>query len=380
MVTEKKGFLVLESGEAFPGHWLGENSVEERAGEVVFNTSHAGYEEIATDPSYFSQIMVTTASMQGNYGVSDEFWESKKMWISGFVCLEMQNTDRDATWVKKLQANGVPTLSHVDTRAVVLRLRSQGAVWGAVVQACDEKQAKEKAMTLISQSKDIPSDWCQQVCTDKVFTEKGQEAQGPRVAVIDFGSKTNILRELRQRCSEIAVFPSTTPSSEIKNWKPDGVMLSNGPGDPESVEVAPQTVKDLLGVQPVFGICMGHQILSRALGAKTYKLKFGHRGGNHPVKNNLTGEICMTSQNHGYAVDEKTLPENVKVSHINLNDNTVSGIVCEEHKCLGVQFHPESHPGPRDSASFFDDFILSIKEGKVCSRKINALKVEGEMN
>ena len=189
---------------------------------------------------------------------------------------------------------------------------------------------------------------------------KGAVANGPRVALLDFGCKENTFVELLKKCSEVAVFNSRTPERMIRDWNPNGLFLSNGPGDPAAVQEATETVRSLLGWKPLFGICMGHQILSRALGASTYRLKFGHRGGNHPVRDDLTQQIYVTSQNHGYAVDDRTLPSDARVTHVNLNDNTVEGIECKAKKCASVQFHPESHPGPRDARLLFDYFLSSL--------------------
>ncbi|MGE0762507.1 MAG: glutamine-hydrolyzing carbamoyl-phosphate synthase small subunit [Bdellovibrionales bacterium] len=348
------GFLVLESGEIFQGIWRGGL---EHAGEVVFNTSHGGYEEIATDPSYFRQIMVMTAPMQGNYGADRQVWESRQIWIEGFVCLELQNSARDSSWMKALAQSGVPILTDLDTRALVLRLRDQGTPWGALVQADNESVAKKKAQDLIRQSKDIDSDWVYLVSRKKVEDLPGKNSKGPKVAVLDFGCKENTLRELVKRCREVRIFPSRVTPDEVKAWQPDGIMLSNGPGDPQEVQKAVETVQALLGWRFIFGICMGHQLLALALGAKTYKLKFGHRGGNHPIKDDLLNRIYMTSQNHGYAVDRQSLPSGVRVTHTNLNDNTVSGIAAPDKRCFGVQFHPESHPGPHDAVNLFDYFV-----------------------
>jgi carbamoyl-phosphate synthase small subunit len=352
------GFLVLESGEVFPGLWRGGAP---SAGEVVFNTSHSGYEEMATDPSYMSQILVLTAPMQGNYGESDECWESDRVWIHGFVCLELQNTRREASWRDKLDRYKVPILTDVDTRSLVLRLRSQGVAWGALVPASGAEEARAKAAELIRDKKILENDWVYLATTKVKLDVKGFADRGPRVALLDLGSKRNILRELRARCSEVRVFPSRSSAEEILDWKPDGILLSNGPGDPSQVEGAAETVRALLGKKFIFGICMGHQILGLALGGKTYKLKFGHRGSNHPVQDLILDRIYMTSQNHGYAVEESTLPEGVKVTHTNLNDGTVSGIYWPEKKCLSVQFHPESHPGPHEASELFDYFIRQIQ-------------------
>jgi carbamoyl-phosphate synthase small subunit len=352
-----KGFLVLESGEAYEGVWHGGTP---RAGEVVFNTSHSGYEEIATDPSYFSQIMVMTAPMQGNYGVSRTFWESRQMWIEGFVSLEIQKSSRDSGWRDQLIGQGIPILTDLDTRRIVLRLRDLGTPWGALVPAETPAQAKSLAADLIRMKKDMDPDWVQLVTRTEPEFRKGLKASGPRVAVMDYGCKENTLRELQASCSELAVFPSRTPERVIRDWAPSGIMLSNGPGDPAAVREATETVKALLGWKPIFGICMGNQILAQALGAKTFKLKFGHRGGNHPVRDMLIEEIYMTSQNHGYAVDGDSLPSDVRISHVNLNDNTVEGIECKAKKCYSVQYHPESHPGPRDARKLFDYFLNGL--------------------
>ncbi len=351
------GYLVLETGELYSGLWHGGES---RAGEVVFNTSHSGYEEIATDPSYFSQIVVMTAPMQGNYGVDREVWESRRFWIEGFICLQVQDSPRDQTWKQRLIENKIPLLTEIDTRALVLRLRNGGTPWGALVQAKTETEAREKAQSLINEKKTLEKDWVYLVSRKEKERRRGNELTGPRVAVLDFGSKENILRELQGRCSEITLFPSRTSSQEILAGKPDGVLLTNGPGDPADVQVAIQTVRELIGHVPVFGICMGHQILALALGAKTYKLKFGHRGSNHPIRDELLRQIYVTSQNHGYAVEKSSLPPDVQVTQTNLNDGTVAGFYSEKRKCLGIQYHPESCPGPHEASGLFDFFARKM--------------------
>jgi carbamoyl-phosphate synthase small subunit len=360
-VKVTKGFLVLESGETFSGLWQGQQGCADRAGEVVFNTSHSGYEEMATDPSYFSQILVLTAPMQGNYGENDAFWESERIWIDGFVCLEMQDSWRERSWRQKLGRYGVPILSDVDTRALTLKLRESGTPWGALVQAENKEQALEKARPLIAEKKKIEKDWAYLVSRKKPETIKGDDPAGPKIAILDFGCKTNTIRELKKRSSEVTLFPSRTTAEEIKKYNPGGIMLSNGPGDPGDVQVADKTVRDLLGWRFIFGICMGHQILGRALGGETYKLKFGHRGANHPIKDTVLNRIYMSSQNHGYAVKQETLPKTVQVTHVNLNDMTVAGIYDPTLKALSVQFHPESHPGPHEASELFDFFIRQTK-------------------
>lgn len=355
------GYLVLETGEVYTGLWHGGKS---RAGEVVFNTSHSGYEEIATDPSYFSQIVVMTAPMQGNYGVDKNFWESKQLWIEGFICLQLQKSYREKSWLSRLLETEIPCLSEVDTRAITLRLREGGTPWGAVVKAESPKAAMEIAQKLIAEKKKQPRDWVHLASRKQVEKQKGENPQGPHIAVLDFGSKENILRELRSRSSQLTIFPSRSSVQEILSSQADGILLTNGPGDPSAVEVAAQTVQGLLGKKPVYGICMGHQILGLALGAETYKMKFGHRGANHPIRDELLGKVYMTSQNHGYAVKRETLPADVSVTQVNLNDQTVAGIYSKERNCLGIQYHPESHPGPHEATELFDFFINTMIRGQ----------------
>lgn len=360
-------YLVLEDGKVFSGEALAAQSeFPEMAGEVVFNTTHSGYEEIATDPSYMNQIIVMTAPMQGNYGIDDQVWESKKIWIKGFVCLQMQFSKGNSAWAQRLMDHKVPILTEVDTRKLVIELRQQGTPWGALVQAANESQANERAQTLIAKAKQVDSDWVWEASRKEAQEIIGDNLNGPRVAVLDFGAKENILRELKSRCSHLKVFPSRADAKTIEAYNPDGIMLTNGPGDPAEVKNAPETIRHFLNKLPVFGICMGHQVLSIALGAKTYKLKFGHRGANHPIQDRILDSIYMSSQNHGYAVDMKTLPEHVLVTHVNLNDQTVAGFFSEKQNCLGIQYHPESHPGPHDAVKLFDFFVNKMiqKKGK----------------
>ena len=348
------GFLILETGEIFSGRHLGGG---EKAGEVVFNTAHSGYEEVATDPSYFSQIVVMTAPHQGNYGEDDRVWQSQRFWISGVVCLQMQNTLNDSSWRKKLNRHSVPVLDQVDTRRLTLKLRDQGVVYGAIVSAEDETEAKERAESLIQECKSKEKDWPYLISESKAYDLPGESSDGPKIAVLDFGCKKNILLNLQKRCRAVRVFPPRSSVSEIEEYRPDGILLSNGPGDPSSVQTAVDTVKDLMGRYFIFGICMGCQILALALGGQTRKLKFGHRGVNHPVKDLLHDRIYMTSQNHGYVVVEGSLPEDIQITHINLNDQTVQGFFSQKRKILAVQFHPEHYPGPEDSHFLFDRFI-----------------------
>ena len=368
IAPQSVGALVLADGKIFRGLWHDDQSkplekAKETAGEVVFNTSHSGYEEIATDPSYYSQIMVTTASMQGNYGIDRKTWESDQIFIRGFICLEVQDTPREHSWKKLLLKNNVPLLSEVDTRNLVLTLREGGTTFGALLKVQPgetDNQLKIRANKLIDECKKQDSDWAYAVSKKTPLDVEGEKKDGPRIALLDYGTKNNIVRELQKRCSLIRIFPSRTSAKEIRDWNPHGIMLSNGPGDPADIQKTVETVKDLIGWRFIFGICMGHQILSLALGAKTFKLKYGHRGGNHPIEDRLLGQIYMTSQNHGYGVDPATLPSGVTVSHINLNDQTVSGIYDKKRLALGIQFHPESCPGPHDSRGLFDFFVRQI--------------------
>ncbi len=361
-----KVFLVLENGDYFEGSQVStQNSFPDKAGEVVFNTSHSGYEEIATDPSYFSQIVVMTAPMQGNYGVDPQVWESDRLWIQGFICVQMQNTERENSWLRLLIQHQIPIITEVDTRRLVMTLRSLGTPWGAMVTAENVSEAQQKALQLIAKQKNQESDWVYLCSRQKIQDRVGLKSKGPRVAVLDFGAKENILRELQKRCSAVRIFPARTEASVIRDWQPDSLMLTNGPGDPSLVKQAVQTVQSFLGNKPIFGICMGHQILSLALGAQTYKLKFGHRGANHPIQDDILKQIYMSSQNHGYAVRAETLPTDVVVTHRNLNDQTVAGFYSKKRNCLGIQYHPESHPGPHEAVRLFDFFISEMHHIKM---------------
>ena len=352
------GALILETGEVFKGLLSGDFT---QAGEVVFNTSHTGYEEIATDPSYYNQILVMTAPLQGNYGADLKFWQSEKIWIKAFICLEMQNSLRDQQWQKTLTEHKVPILSGVDTRKLVIHLRRKGVIWGLVAPLSQQISVKQ----IIKQEKEKPKDWTQFVSVSEPKEFKGKKRSGLRIALIDFGYKKNILDELLKRAGDVCLFPSNSPSKFIKDWKPSALVLSNGPGDPKDVVEGTKLVKKLVGFKPIFGICMGHQVLSQALGGETYKLKFGHRGSNHPIQDKLLNRVYISAQNHGYVVNPKTLPKEVLVSHVNLNDHTTAGIFSKKHKCLSVQFHPENKPGPTEAVTLFDYFIKNlVKKGR----------------
>lgn len=352
-----KGYLVLESGETYPGEWHGGR---ERIGEVVFNTSHSGYEEIATDPSYLKQIVVMTAPMQGNYGVADQVWESRRVWIEGFISVEVQNSKGESSWKKRLLSHDVPLLTGVDTRSLVLRLRSGGTPWGALVKADSAEAAVSKAKALLSDRKEMDADWVWAASRKEREERSGLAIKGPHIAVLDFGSKENILRETMKRASKLTIFPSRATPEEILSVKPQGLLLTNGPGDPSAVKVAAETIRSLIGKLPIFGICMGHQVLALALGGTTYKMKFGHRGSNHPIRDEVLNRIYMTSQNHGYAVKAESLPKDIQITHRNLNDQTVAGFYSKERFLLGIQYHPEACPGPHDSQDLFQFFIDEV--------------------
>lgn len=356
-----KGYLILENGQTWSGQWHG-NEQKQAIGEVVFNTSMLGYQEILTDPSYYQQIVVMTAPEQGNYGVAEAEMESERIWAQGFVCVNMNSAIQEGRGQLSSELNQyhVPALSQINTRQLTLHLREKGTPWGALVSEPDFlKLGQEKILKLIADHKNsIDSDWVYHVSQAAKSVHQGKGNKG-RVALLDYGYKKSILNQLLERFQEVAVYNSRTPATEILKWAPNGIVLSNGPGDPGEVQKAVGEIKSLLGKVPLFGICMGHQLLALAMGAKTYKLKFGHRGGNHPVQNFETGEIYMTSQNHGYAVSSD-LPADVVQSQINLYDKTLEGIESKKWKAWGVQYHPEAGPGPHDSRVLFNHFSSKI--------------------
>ncbi len=388
-----KGYLVLEDGTVFQGETFG--APGQSPGEVVFNTGMTGYQEVLTDPSYCGQIVTMTYPLIGNYGVNPEDFESRRPYVRGFVikelCHDPSHWQANAGVDAFLSQYGVVGLHGVDTRALTKHLRVQGVMRGLLVPAdasspAEAQQDLGAAGGLVAMA-GVPrvtvpaavSQWLQdqvavartfiiestvpQVTTPSPYTLAGANGGGKRVVVIDYGAKQNILRHLASMGCDLTVVPADTPVQGILELQPAGVMLSNGPGDPKEVPASIQTVRDLLQTDvPVFGICLGHQILGLALGADTYKLKFGHRGANHPVKDYITGKVYITSQNHGYAIDENTLPADVEVTHRNLNDQTVEGLVHKQRPVFSVQYHPEAAPGPEESRYLFDRFIQSLKQ------------------
>ena len=351
--------LLLNDGKKFEGKQLGH--LGETIGEVCFNTGMTGYQEILTDPSYCSQIVTMTSPHIGNYGINKEDVESNKIQVSGFVIKEESivpsNWRSTRSLDEYLKKNKIVGIQDIDTRSLTRHIRDQGAMNG-IISSVDND-----LVNLSNKLKKAPSmnglDLAKTVSTKKVY--KWSQTGKFKVAAIDYGIKHNILNILKDNNCEVTVFPAQTSAKEILDFNPDGIFLSNGPGDPSAVTYGIEMVKSLLGSKPIFGICLGHQILSLALGAKTFKLKFGHRGINHPVKNLETKVVEITSQNHGFAVDLNSLPENVVATHINLNDNTNEGIECKEFKAFSVQHHPESSPGPHDSRYLFDKFIKLMK-------------------
>ena len=353
-----KGKLILEDGSVFSGELL--NNIK-ATGEVVFNTSMTGYQESLTDPSYCRQILTLTYPMVGNYGIADIFMQSRKSFVNGFVigelCEEGSNWHYETSLADFLTKQGVPCLYNVDTRAVTRKIRSAGTMKGIIV-ADDAAKTEMDELFAVPIKKDV----VMEVTTPETYTMEADKADAPLVVAMDFGVKQNILKSLHELGCQIKVVPADTKAEDVLAMNPDGIFLSNGPGDPADVPEIVEEIKKLLGKKPIFGICLGHQLLARALGAKTYKLKFGHRGSNQPVKNLLTGRVQISSQNHGFAVDEESLKDlPLEVTHINVNDGTVEGIRHTEMPIFSVQYHPEASPGPDDNMYLFDEFWTMLK-------------------
>ncbi len=362
----KKCKILFENGQILEGHSLGKIGLT--GGEVCFNTGMTGYQEILTDPSYSGQIINMTYPHIGNYGVNDEDVESSRVQCAGFIVKQACDFPSNFRSVSSLDSylneNEVVGIQDVDTRMITRLIRDEGAM-NAVI-CSDETQLPNLKNYLDELPNMNGLDLAKDVTCSEAYTFcKSTDSNGYKIAAIDFGIKLNILRILKDFGCEIKVFPADTTSDEILEYNPDGLFLSNGPGDPEACTYAIQTVKELLGVKPIFGICLGHQILALAIGAKTFKLKFGHRGCNHPVKNLQTNIIEITSQNHGFAVSDKGLPKDATITHTNLNDGTIEGIECADLKAFSVQHHPESSPGPHDSRYLFHNFIKLMETEKI---------------
>jgi carbamoyl-phosphate synthase small subunit len=370
----KNGLLALEDGRIFEGIGWGAEGVS--TGELVFNTSMTGYQEILTDPSYYKQIVTMTVPHIGNTGINLEDSESHRIWLSGFIVRAISpyvsNWRNTGDLNAYLKAHDVIGLSDVDTRSLVRHIREKGAMRAAIAHG----EAAHDAETLIELARSAPDmsganlvddvttpepyNWSES--SDKQwYTGDHKNSDGQLVVAYDLGIKHNILRMLTDRGFRVTVVPAQTSAEEVLSLNPSGVFLSNGPGDPAAVDYAIENIRNLLGKVPIFGICLGHQILGLALGGNTEKMRFGHRGGNQPVKNLLTGAVEISSHNHGFAVTDDSDLGDAEITHVNLNDNTVEGLRHQGYGAFSVQYHPESSPGPHDSLYLFDEFVERIK-------------------
>lgn len=357
MSAQRTAILVLEDGRTFKGASFGADG--ETFGEMVFNTSMSGYQEILTDPSYAGQIVCMTYPLIGNYGVNPEDVESRQPWAAGFVVKEASrirsNWRSTQSLDEYLKENGIVGIEGIDTRALVRHIRDKGAMRAAVSTQASAEELLEKVLA----SPDMKNrELASEVTVSEAFDYPAADEAKYHVVAYDFGVKTNSLREFAKYGCRITVVPAATSADEVLALKPDGIFLSNGPGDPASMTEVVGQIKKLSESQvPMFGICLGHQIIGQVFGGETYKMKFGHRGGNQPIKDLTTGKIEITSHNHGFAVDAASLPADVELTHINLNDNTVAGLRHKTLPVFSVQYHPESAPGPHDSEYLFKRFI-----------------------
>ena len=378
-----RALLALEDGKFFEGESFG--AAGTRVGEVCFNTSMTGYQEVLTDPSYRGQIVAMTYPLIGNYGTNSLDQESRSPHVRGFIIEEL--SEAPSNWRSEMPLDEylrnweIPGVQGIDTRALTRHLRTRGAMKGCLTS--EEISTEEATRRAVEGEGVIGMDYVREVTTNDIYqwdpndklsepwsirNGDGNNSKLPpvrfRIVAYDYGIKQNILRLLRQKGFGVTVVPASTPPEQVLALNPDGIFLSNGPGDPAALPYAHQTVHDLMGEKPIFGICLGHQILGFAFGGSTFKLKFGHRGGNQPVKDLRSGKVAITAQNHGFAVDPNSLPKEVEITHINLNDGTVEGMRHKELPIFSVQYHPEAAPGPHDASYFFQQFAELIDPAK----------------
>jgi carbamoyl-phosphate synthase small subunit len=373
----RKAILVLEDGSVYEGHAFGAKATTH--GEVVFSTSMTGYQEMLTDPSYAGQILVPTYPLIGNYGINESDFESRQIQVRGLAvreyCSQPSHWQSTRTLHEFLLAYGIPGISDIDTRALTRHLRSSGVMMGILSSEMTIEEASEELKSLPRY--DV-TDFVHQVSTEKSYewqssmsatatlpspSLRGASAtkQSLRILVIDYGLKYNILRILSQLGCQATAIPCTASAKDVLALNPDGILLSPGPGDPALLGDIAETVRNLIGKKPIMGICLGHQLIGKALGAQTFKLKFGHRGGNHPVRDLATSRVYITAQNHGYAIDADTLKGGLEVSHINLNDGTVEGLRHRDLPILSIQYHSEASPGPLDNMYLFERFLEMVR-------------------
>ena len=358
-------YLILEDGSMFEGLAFGGNA--ENSGEMVFNTTMTGYQEVLTDPSYSGQIVNMTYPLIGNYGINLSDSESSKIQVSGMLVRELCDTPSHSLSVDTLdnfmKHQDIPGIRNLDTRAIAKKIRTSGVMRGLLTNSADLSTGLH---TLENMDAYENINFVNGVSTDEitVMPQHLAENKSPRIVIIDCGVKNNIIRMLNTRGCEVVAVPDDTHYRDILDLGPDGLLISPGPGDPKLLEYIGENIKHLINKMPIMGICLGHQIIAESLGAKTFKLKFGHRGGNQPVQDLRTKKVYITAQNHGYAVDPETLPPELKVSHVNLNDGTVAGLIHQDLPVFTIQYHSEAAPGPLDNMYLFDQFVEAVRQAK----------------